>query len=181
MRFPRRSARARRRSGIELNIKASDTWNFFQAKTIRQTTLRIAADGMTQQLPVVTNDEAKAAMAKQAAAWRATAARYESDPQEKDGRKELMAQARDYEKQRDVAMAKYHNYEYASAAYQIGIVLASAAVITGMIVLAYGAAALGVLGLVFTGIGLFAPEVPHDVLHWVAHFFEGGGAAAPAH
>ena len=25
--------------GISLNIKASDTWNFFQAKTIRQTTL----------------------------------------------------------------------------------------------------------------------------------------------
>ena len=30
--------------GIELNIKASDTWNFFQAKTIRQTTLRTADD-----------------------------------------------------------------------------------------------------------------------------------------
>lgn len=167
--------------GIELNIKASDTWNFFQAKTIRQTTLRIAADGMTQQLPVVTNDEAKAAMTKQAAAWRATAARYESDPKEKDGRKELMAQARQYERDRDVAMARYHNYELGSAAYQIGIVLASAAVITGMIVLAYGAAALGVLGLVFTGVGLFAPELPHDVLHWFAHFFESGGTAAPTH
>ena len=167
--------------GIELNIKASDTWNFFQAKTIRQTTLRIAADGMTQQLPLVTNDEAKAAMTKQAAAWRATAARYESDPQEKDGRKELMAQAKQYERDRDVAMARYHNYELGSAAYQIGIVLASAAVITGMIVLAYGAAALGVLGLIFTGVGLLAPEVPHDVLHWFAHFFEGGGVAAPTH
>ena len=33
--------------GIELNIKASDTWNFFQAKTIRQTTLRTAAEAMT--------------------------------------------------------------------------------------------------------------------------------------
>src|SRR6266436_168544 len=32
--------------GIELNIKASDTWNFFQAKTIRQTTLRTAAEAM---------------------------------------------------------------------------------------------------------------------------------------
>ena len=35
-------------------------------------------------------------------------------------------------------MARYHNYEFASAAFQIGIVLASAAVITGMMVLVYG-------------------------------------------
>ena len=34
-------------------------------------------------------------------------------------------------------MARYHNYEFASAAFQIGIVLASAAVITGMVALAY--------------------------------------------
>ena len=69
--------------GIELNIKASDTWNFFQAKTIRQTTLRIAADGMTQQLPLVTNDEAKAAMAKQAAAWRGDRGALQVRPQGK--------------------------------------------------------------------------------------------------
>ena len=167
--------------GIELNIKASDTWNFFQAKTIRQTSLRVAADAMALEAGARPDDPAKAAMTKQIETWRATAARYESDPKEKDGRKELMAQAKDFEKQRDIALAKYHNYEYASAAYQIGIVLASAAVITGMIVLAYGAAALGVIGLLFTGIGMFAPEVPHDVLHWLAHFFEGDHAAAPAH
>ena len=34
--------------GISLNIKASDTWNFFQAKTIRQTALRTAAEGRWQ-------------------------------------------------------------------------------------------------------------------------------------
>jgi hypothetical protein len=167
--------------GIELNIKASDAWNFFQAKTIRQTSLRIAADGMTAQLPVVTGDEAKAAMKKQIGAWRATATRYESDPKERDGRKELMALAKQYERDRDVAMSRYHNYELSSAAYQIGIVLASAAVITSMIMLAYAAGALGIVGLAFTGIGLFAPDIPHDVMHWVAHFFEGSGVIAPAH
>ena len=39
--------------GISLNIKASDTWNFFQAKTIRQTTLRVAAQGMTVEAETV--------------------------------------------------------------------------------------------------------------------------------
>jgi hypothetical protein len=46
----------------------------------------------------------------------------------------------------------------ASAAFQIGIVLASAAVITGMIALAWLGGALGVAGLALTGLGLFAPH-----------------------
>ena len=43
-------------AGIELNIKASDTWNFFQAKTIRQTTLRAAAEGMAAELTARPDD-----------------------------------------------------------------------------------------------------------------------------
>ena len=58
-------------------------------------------------------------------------------------------------------MAKYHHYEVASAVYQIGIVLASAAVITGMAVLAYAAVGLALLGLGFTAIGLWAPHAVH--------------------
>src|SRR5215467_7323054 len=161
--------------GIELNIKASDTWNFFQAKTIRQTSLRTAAEAMTLQLASVPDEAGKAAMTKQIEAWRATVTRYESDPQEKDGRKELRAQAEQYERERDLSLARYHNYEFASAAYQIAIVLASAAVITGMVALAYAAAGVGVIGLIFTGLGLFAPSLPHDVLHWVQHLFSSGG------
>jgi hypothetical protein len=148
---------------ISLNIKASDTWNFFQAKTIRQTTIRAAADGLNVQLPGVTDATVKAAMTKQVEDWRATAARYESDPKEKDGRKELRAQAEKYEHDRDTALARYHHYEVASAAFQIGIVMASAAIITGMFVLTWVAGAVGLLGLVFIGIGLLAPHAVHFV------------------
>ncbi|HKF98624.1 MAG TPA: DUF4337 family protein, partial [Steroidobacteraceae bacterium] len=56
--------------GIEYNIKASDTWNFFQAKTIRQTSLRTAAEAMTLQLASVPDEPGKAAMQKQIEAWR---------------------------------------------------------------------------------------------------------------
>jgi hypothetical protein len=49
----------------------------------------------------------------------------------------------------------------ASAAFQIGIVLASATVITGMIVLSYLAAGLGLLGIGFMAIGLLAPHAIH--------------------
>jgi hypothetical protein len=148
---------------LSLNIKASDSWNFFQAKTIRQTTLRTAAEQTAAGLAQAPNDEARAGMNKQIETWRATVARYESDPKEKDGRKELREQAEKYEHERDTALARYHHYEVASAALQIGIVLASAAVITGMIVLAFAAAGLGVLGLVFTAIGLWAPHAVHFV------------------
>ena len=148
---------------LSLNIKASDTRNFFQAKTIRQTTLRTAAEALAVQAAAAPNEEVRAAFAKQIDAWQKTVARYESDPQEKDGRKELRALAEKYEHERDTALARYHHYEFASAAYQIGIVLASAAVITGIIGLAYVAAGLGVLGLVFTAIGLFAPQAVHIV------------------
>lgn len=148
---------------LSLNIKSSDTWNFFQAKTIRQTTLRTVAEATALQAAAAPNEDARAAAAKQIDTWQKTVARYESDPKEKDGRKELRAQAEKYEHDRDTALARYHHYEVASAAYQIGIVLASAAVITGIIGLAYAGAGLGVLGLVFMAIGLFAPQAVHIV------------------
>lgn len=162
--------------GIELNIKASDTWNFFQAKTVRQTSLRTAAEAMTLQLPTAPNEQARAAMAEQIDKWKATVARYDSDPKEQDGRKELRALAERYEHERDVAMARYHNYEFGSAAFQIGIVLASAAVITGTMALAFGSIGLGIVGLGFMALGLFAPHVPHDVMHWVQHLFASNAA-----
>jgi metal-dependent amidase/aminoacylase/carboxypeptidase family protein len=161
--------------GIELNIKASDTWNFFQAKTIRQTTLRTAAEAMAIEVKARPDEAFKAAMSEQVEKWTATVKRYDSDPKEQDGRKELKAKAEQYERDRDTAMARYHSYEFGSAAYQIGIVLASAAVITGMMALAYGAAVVGVIGLIFTGLGLLAPAALHDAMHWFSHFFQAAG------
>ncbi|HEY4774271.1 MAG TPA: DUF4337 domain-containing protein [Xanthobacteraceae bacterium] len=147
--------------GISLNIKASDTWNFFQAKTIRQTALRTAAEAMTVQNAATADEALKAAMAKQIDAWQKTVARYESDPKEKDGRRELRALAEKYEHDRDTALARYHQYEIASATFQIGIVLASATIITGMMILAWIAGAMGLVGLAFMAIGLIAPHAVH--------------------
>jgi hypothetical protein len=152
-------------AAIADNIKAPDTWNFFQAKTIRQTSLRVAAEGMVAQLPTITNDEAKAAMTKQIEAWRATVTRYESDPKEKDGRKELRAQAEHLEHERDTWLARYHQYEFASAAFQIGIVLASAEVITSIAALGWLSGLVGVFGLGFMALGLWAPHAFHLMGH----------------
>ena len=94
----------------------------------------------------------------------------------------MRAQAEKYEHDRDIAMARYHNYEFGSAAFQIGIVLASAAVITGAVALVYAAVGLAVIGLCFMGLGLFAPHVPHDAWHWVEHLFTSSAThSAPGH
>ena len=45
--------------GISLNIKASDTWNFFQAKTIRQTTLRTSAQAIMVEAATTTDQQGK--------------------------------------------------------------------------------------------------------------------------
>ena len=143
---------------IDANVKSSDTWAFFQAKDIRRTTLNTAADQTVLLTANVADPTAKAAIDKQIEAWRATAARYESDPKTGEGRKELAERAREQEKERDLAMARYHHYELASAAFQVGIVLASAAVITGALALAWLGGALGIVGLVLTLFGFFAPH-----------------------
>ena len=146
---------------ISANVKSSDTWAFFQAKDIRRTTLNTAADQTALLAANMADPTAKAAIDKQIEAWRATAARYESDPKTGEGRKELAERAREQEEERDLALAKYHHYELASAAFQVGIVLASAAVITGALGLAWLGGALGVVGLALTGLGLFAPHAVH--------------------
>jgi hypothetical protein len=148
-------------AAISDNVEASNLWAFFQAKTIRMTTLRTAAE-QTQPLADSSTDPAiKTAMAKAIDTWKKTAARYDDEPETREGRKQLSARAQEAEHKRDLAMARYHNYEIASAAHQIGIVLASASVITGMIVLAWLAGALGIAGLIFTAIGFWAPHAVH--------------------
>ena len=104
---------------------------------------------------------AKAAKEQRINSWKQTAARYESEPETQEGRKELAERAKSAKEHRNTSMAKYHNFEIASAALEIGIVLASASIITGMAVLAWIGGGLGIAGLGFMGIALFAPHAIH--------------------
>jgi hypothetical protein len=139
---------------LAYNIEASNLWAFFQAKTIRQTVLRTAAEEIDAS-------GASEAQKKQAAKWKETAQRYQSEPETGEGREQLAARAKQAEKKRDQSMAAYHHYEVASAAVQIAIVLASASIIAEIAALAWGAALLGVVGLVFCVIGFFLPTAVH--------------------
>ena len=142
------------------NVDASNLWSFYQAKTIRQTTLRTAAEQLALDLPGLPPERAEAA-SRQLQAWRATADRYESEPGPGggEGRRELMARAKAAEEVRDRALAKDDLFDFASAALQLAIVLASASVVIGIGWLAWLAGGIGLVGLAFAMLGWFAPTL----------------------
>jgi uncharacterized protein DUF4337 len=152
-------------NALNHQIEASNLWNFFQAKNIRRTLTLVAGEEMKANLAGTVEEPRKAAMTKQLDEWSKTAARYRSEPEagggKGEGTVELSRRALEEQVKRDTWLAKYHHYEVASAAFQIGIVLASATVITGMVMLSYISVGLAFLGLGFMAIGLFAPHAVH--------------------
>jgi hypothetical protein len=148
-------------SAISSNIEASNLWAFFQAKTIRVTVLKTAADGYEANLPGIDNKKVLEMMGARVADWRASVARYESEPETGEGRKELATRARTAELKRDNSLSAYHYFELSSAVAQIAIVLASASVITGAVWLTWIASGLGVAGLILCSIGMFWPIALH--------------------
>jgi len=147
------------------NVESSNLWAFFQAKSIRRTMVQTQADQAKLSLRLAADDATKAALQKQIDAWQKTAARYRSEPETGEGQDQLAERAKHAEHERDLAMAKYHHFELASAAFQIAIVLASATIITGMIVLAWISGLLALAGIGVTAIGIFAPHALHLLGH----------------
>jgi hypothetical protein len=146
---------------ISRNVEASNLWAFFQAKSIRRTTVQTAAEQAKLGIVGGTDDATRAAVQKQIDDWQKTAARYRSEPETREGSEQLAERAKHAEEERDLAEAKYHHYELASAAFQIGIVLASATIITGILALAWISGLLTLAGIAMTALGLFAPHLLH--------------------
>lgn len=158
-------AKSSQTNALSDNVEASNLWAFFQAKTIRMTVVRTAGEaaelGRVSVPDTAGQTTPPEAYRKRLDDWTKTAARWDSEPETGEGRKELAARAKSAESRRDTSLARYHHYELGSAAFQIGIVLASAMVITGIAALAWAGAALGVGGIVMLTIGLFAPHAVH--------------------
>ncbi len=146
---------------LRYNVDASNLWAFFQAKTIRKTTMETAAEQMEVDAQLAKDPIVKELLQKRVGAWKTRAARYESEPETQEGRKELSTRARALEARSAHALGQYHIYEYGSGAFQIAIVLASSYLITQVIYLLWGAFGLAVIGLFFTGLGFVAPNALH--------------------
>ncbi len=115
---------------LNANIHASDTYAFYQAKYIRQVMLQNAA----QELEVLAiglnlTPEQREKVQQVVQRNRDTVQRYESEPTTNEGKKELLARAKEFENVRDKAAAQAPNFDYAEALFQIAIVLGSVAIV----------------------------------------------------
>jgi Domain of unknown function (DUF4337) len=145
------------------NIYAANFYAFFQAKNIRQTDFNLAADAIELAFLQDANlsAEAKAALKAKAEAYRKTSARYESEPDTNEGKKELIARAKEFEKKRDHALKQDPYFDYAEALLQIAIVLISVSIVATLPWLALVGGLVGAAGalLMINGYTL-AVEIP---------------------
>ena len=90
---------------LNANIHASDTYAFYQSKYIRQVLLQTAAEELELTAAASANlaPEQRARVDQLVKRYRDTAARYESEPATAEGKKELMARAKQWEHTRDHA------------------------------------------------------------------------------
>ena len=144
------------------NIRASDTWAFYQAKNIRQTAYEIEAAELESRLVGASGaqaDDLNARIAK----YRAKVARYDDepdpaapeDPLKGEGKKQLMAQAKAFEAMRDRASQQDNNFDYAEVVLQLALVLGSVAILAGNRAVLTISAILGAIGTALTVNGFF--------------------------
>ena len=119
---------------------------------MRQTAVR----GLSEMLPLLAPREGREAEVERLLErWGASVQRWESEPETGEGRRELTARAKAAEHERGEAIRMDGRYDTASALLQVGIVMASAAIITGTVVLVWAGAALGGAGAVLSILTFF--------------------------
>ncbi|MGA8582305.1 MAG: DUF4337 domain-containing protein [Roseiarcus sp.] len=144
----------------EKNIESSDLFNFYQAKKIRSTIVETAAQTLESQMPGVSDPKAHDALEKQVADFKTKAAEFEHDPKKpEDSLDAIQDRANEAGDARELANRQLEHYELGSGAVQIAIVLASAAIITGVGALMWFSVALGAVGVILMTLGFFAPTL----------------------
>jgi hypothetical protein len=130
---------------VNANIQASDTWAFYQAKNVRQTSVQLAADELETRLATEPDlsPEARAQLQQRLDSYRSTVARYESEPETGEGKRELLARAQQFEARRERAQRQDPNFDYAQALFQIAIVIGSVSILTAARPLLWLAIGLG--------------------------------------
>lgn len=136
------------------SILAADAWNQYQAKSIRAAIAQDLA-GLARTLDAPAGADRAAARDKLLRQLADDQARYETD--EQNGKGAVSERAREFERERDHDLHRAHIYDNASAALQLGIVLATASVITASRLLLRFALLLGAAGLGFGVLGAVAP------------------------
>jgi Domain of unknown function (DUF4337) len=135
---------------VNANILASDTFAFYQARNERQTGYQLAADTLEALLaasPTLTPAQ-RTPIEKRIADYHASIKHFESEPANGTGKQELLAKARRFEAQRDLAQRRDLSFDYSRALFQIAIVLGSVSIVgasRGLLWLCGGIAVLATL------------------------------------
>jgi hypothetical protein len=153
---------------IGSNIKASDTWAFYQAKNVRQTMYEIEVAALKERLAAENlSPVSRAAIESRIGEYEATITRYDSepdpdapnDPMKGEGKKQLAAQARGYEAAFETASERDDNFDLSEVALQLALVLGSVAILAVSRWVLILSAALGMFGtlLAVNGFLLLVP------------------------
>jgi hypothetical protein len=138
------------KDAMRASIEANDAWAFYQAKNVRQTNYALAADTFERDLlNQALDDPTKKFLQDKIDKYRATVERYDSEPATGDGKKELLAKAKELETTRDLALQRDPYFDYAQGMLQIAIVLASSSLVLGIPFLFWISGGLGVVGTLF--------------------------------
>jgi len=151
------------KEALNNNILASNFFSFFQAKNMRQTAISLAADEaeLVWLADPALPDAAKQAVRARLERYKQTVARYESEPDTGEGKKELLAHAKEHERLRDHALKQDPYFDYAEALLQIAIVLTSVAIVANLVWLAFVGGAVGIVGTLLTLNGFYLlVEIP---------------------
>jgi hypothetical protein len=144
----------------EQNIEASDLFNFYQAKKIRQSIVQGDIETLQSNRAGATDPKVQEAMDKQIETWKATVENFDHDKKSPaDSLDKIQERAKEAQEGRELSNHKLEHYELASGLIQIAIVLASASIITGMAVLMWLSVGLGLVGAVIMAFGFFAPTM----------------------
>jgi hypothetical protein len=145
---------------ISKNILASDAWAHYQAKDVRQTEYKIAAEGLADEVKNggLSGDRLAAAQ-KRLKKYQDTVARYDSEDPKGDpnggGKKQLQERATQLGEARERFEHKNKSFDYAEMVYQLGLVLASVSILTTSRRLLFASIILGVIGALLTANGFF--------------------------
>jgi hypothetical protein len=110
------------------SLNAVDSWAQYQAKSIRATVARDVA-ALERTLGPAGTTEQEVARKRAIEGLEKDQATYQTDP--KDGQAAIAKRAEAFEAAREHALERSHTYDNAAAALQLGIVLATASVVTG--------------------------------------------------
>lgn len=138
-------------------IEMSDTYNFYQAKSIRQTVMTTTADNWDIMLLAQPDmpQAARQALEGKIQQYRKKVAQYESEPETGDGKKELLVKAKSFEAAHKAAVARDSYFDFSEVMLQIAIVLMSIYLVSGQRLFMLGSYGLGIAGSALLADGFF--------------------------